>query len=457
MHSRVLPTGGFAGHPARDRSDGALWRALVSLADFPVSFRSAIDGAAFWLAGGFLLFYVITPDIALAEVYVKYLVAGSVILCCGLLVLARQVVCLSPAFLLGPFLLFVAGTMSFGYAAVRGGTNTFSSALVPLIVVAAPLFVPYGNSRTDSRRVARYMLLVFGAGAWFHVLWQVIGYQFGMKELVDADPAAAFGPQYFAASGVILYFMILAGFYRRAGLLALALGLDAVSLVLRPSSTLVFASLFTIGAIALCRLGLRRIFRAAATALLVLTLFGNLAILGSDTVARTVYSIEPYVKSDILQSKSNNEFRLAVIAAARAEMSRTSIWAGRGFIGDMDVSVVRYLKWFDKAEAPIHSDFLTLTVEGGLIGFALIATLFLGLAKLCWRGARLAHAAGDGGGEILFDACLAIDVVFAVYISFNPIMQMLQCVMPFLVSVPLAVFLAREFANVPAPARPAPP
>jgi hypothetical protein len=428
-----------------------LWRAVVTLTQFPVAFRSSLDAAAFWLAAYFLLFYVTAPDIWPLSLYLKYLFSISIIVCCIFLTCVRQTICLSSVFLLGPLLLSLAGAASFGQAIMAGGGNTYSSALVPLVIVSAPLFVPQDNSYAQGRSIVRYLLVVFGTGAAFHVVWQVAGRLLGISEVEgEAFPSLPFAPRYFAASSIILYFAILVGFFRRNTALAFATVLAVISLLLRPSSTLAFSSILVLGAIFSYRLGLRRLFRFAAWVLLIIIMLGNVAILLSDEFARAVYSLEPYVKSDVLESTSNNEFRLGVTAAARTEMQETSIWIGQAFSGDMDVSVNRYLTWYDKSEAPIHSDFLTIIVQGGLIGFALFSSLFLGLAGLCWRGARLSRAVDEPASETLFDALLGIDVVFAIYISFNPIMQLLPCVLPFFLTVPLAVFLSRSLTGAPA-------
>jgi hypothetical protein len=62
---------------------------------------------------------------------------------------------------------------------------------------------------------------------------------------------------------------------------------------------------------------------------------------------------------------------------------------------------------------------------------------------LCAKGARLAHAAGDRGSETLFDALQAMNLVFMLAISGNPMLQTLQDTMPYLMLVTLAIFLAR--------------
>jgi hypothetical protein len=78
-----------------------------------------------------------------------------------------------------------------------------------------------------------------------------------------------------------------------------------------------------------------------------------------------------------------------------------------------------------------------------LIGYRLFARLFVGMALLCAKAARLAHAARDGSSETLFDALQAMNVVFMLSISGNPMMGDFQHALPYLILLPLAIYLAR--------------
>jgi hypothetical protein len=92
---------------------------------------------------------------------------------------------------------------------------------------------------------------------------------------------------------------------------------------------------------------------------------------------------------------------------------------------------------------PIHSDFIIMIVEGGLIGYGLFSSLFIGMALLCGKAARLAHAPRDDTSKTVFDALQAMNLVFMLYISGNPVLINVQQATPYLILVPLAIFLAR--------------
>jgi hypothetical protein len=248
--------------------------------------------------------------------------------------------------------------------------------------------------------------------------------------------------------------MILSGLFRRNLLLALSIAIIGFSLFQRASSTLGFSTIFATAVIVLYRLRYRRLFRLVCAFAVGMMILGQLAILESEDVAQAVFSIEPLVKEDALDSHSNNEFRLGVISAVRDEMAEQSMLVGTFFTGDVNVSVRKYLgKWLDEDQAPIHSDYILMIRQGGLIGYGLFATLFIGMARLCAKAARLAHAAGDGGGETLFDALQAMNVIFMCSISGNPTMQLLDCTVPYLMLLPLAIFLARAQPGFAGPRR----
>ncbi len=169
----------------------------------------------------------------------------------------------------------------------------------------------------------------------------------------------------------------------------------------------------------------------------------NLAVLESKSFADAIYSIEPLVKSQTLEAQDNNEFRLNVLAAARDEMAQHSLLVGKAFIGDVAIDPLVHLPWVhDVTMLTIHSDFAIMIVQGGLIGYALFVTLFVGMAWLCSKGARLAARRGDRCSATVFDALLAMNAVFMLYISANPMLQDPKYALPYLITLPLAVFLA---------------
>lgn len=129
-------------------------------------------------------------------------------------------------------------------------------------------------------------------------------------------------------------------------------------------------------------------------------------------------------------------------------MDQLPLLVGKAFSGDVSVDPAKYVsrvEWQNETATriPPHSDFVIMIMQGGLIGYGLFAGLFVGMALMCAKAARLARAARDGTSETLFDALHAMNVVFMLCISGDPMLQEVQTVAPYLMLIPLAIFLAR--------------
>jgi hypothetical protein len=391
-----------------------------------------------------LLVYVVMPHFpgpGPAAQFTKYLLAIGLTLCFALLAMTRPRLNPSPLFPLAPLLLSIAGGISFARSIfVDPGTSTYSSALIPLIVAAIPLLVATRTVRTDGAVVTEYLFSIFGLAALFHVLWQVALPGWSDNGWFEA-PSKSSGL-------VIVFFMLLCGLFRRNLLLVLSVALIGVSELMAPTSTLAFLMMFAAAVIVLHRLRFRRFLRLACVLVAAGILVANLAILESSVVADAFYSIEPSVKEDV-GGESDNDFRLGIISAARDEMSQHSLLVGTAFTGGITVDPMPYVAWLSDygrqtaANYTIHSDFIIMVVQAGLIGYGLFAGLFVGMALLCAKAARLAHGARDRSSETLFDALQAMNVAFMLCISGNPMLPNLQDVAPYLILLPLAIFLAR--------------
>ena len=408
---------------------------------FPVAFRSGLDGAPFRILSSFVLFYVVMPAIVgSAEMFAKYLLAIAMTLCFVLLAAAHSRINLSPRFPMALLLLSVLGGIAFVYSIfIAPGTSTFSSALIPLIGVAIPLLIATRATWTDGAAATEYLFWIYGVAGLCHVIWQIVTNFLGWSE--GLPYYGWFAVPYASASMVLVYLMILSGLRRRNLLLALSIALIALSLLLRPSSTLAVSVTAAAAVIVSYRLGMRRLLRLACVLATCAILVSNLAALESDDVAQALYSIEPLVKEDALDAESNSGTRLQLISAARADMAQHSLLIGKAFTGNVTVSL--YLPGSEATEWPIHSDFIIMIMEGGLIGYGVFASVFIGMALLCAKAARLAYAAHDPDSATLFDALQAMNLIFILCLSGNPMLGSPQQALPYLILVPLAIFLAR--------------
>jgi hypothetical protein len=423
----------------------ARWgREFYTFVNYPVTFRWGLDRVPFMIASSLVLFYAMLPgmgrDADALLGYLKYLFAALQLSWFAVLAMIRQRINLSPAFPLAALLLCVAGGISFTYSiVVAPGTSTYASALIPLIIVATPLLIPSDATQTDGTAVAKYLFRIFGLASLFHILWQTTDRALGLEEYYSGHHEI----------GVLLVnFMILCALFRRNRLLVLSIALIGLNLLLRPSSTIAFSAIFAIAFIVFHRLPYQRLLRTTSVLAAGIILAANFAILMNKDVAEALYSIEPWMKEDALGAISDNLFRLGVIHAAHDEIFKESLLVGKFFSGDINVNANDYIPYVNgyymsAGSEPIHSDYILMLQQGGLIGYALFASFFVGVARLCARAARLAHAAGDDTSETLFDALQAIYINFMLCISANPVLGIGELSLPFFMLVPLTVFLAR--------------
>jgi hypothetical protein len=432
-----------AGYRSREAVLSRWIRKLRACFRFPVTFRSSLDRMPFMITAILLPFYTIAPGnhddnaYGAALLFLKYVFAMFFLSWFALIALTRQRINTSPLFPLAALALSVAGVFSFTYSiAVEPGTTTYSSALIPLIFAALPLVIPTEAPRVDGVAVAEYLFRIFGIAAIFHVLWYVVDYALGLGE---ADPGSYVG---IAPAFAPVCFMMLCGMFRRKILLALSIGLIGLSLVLRPSSTTGFIAGFATVVIGLHWVNYRRLVQVASVFIAVMIIVGNLATFISDDVAQALYSIDPLMKEDVLDAQSNSAFRVAIISAVRDEIAEKSILVGKFFSGDVVVNFSKYYTW-DSPFAPIHSDYIAIIQQGGLIGYGLLASLFVSAAFFWAKAARLALAAGDASSETLFSAAQGINITYMLVITGSPMLADLKDSLPYLTLILLTIFLAR--------------
>jgi hypothetical protein len=409
------------------------WRRLLRGLAMPAAARGLSTRALIRAISAFLVFYAAVATLGPVGNYAKYLFTAIVIASAALLAVEHRILNVAARFPLAQFALFALGVFSFTRSVlVPNNVTTYSSALIPLLVIAAPMLIPRADIRLDAGAALLYLERILGLAAFCHVLWQVAGALYP-----DVSPSHE-------RTFILVFFFVLAGLRRKAFAFSAALALILASLALRPSSTLAFASTLAILGILAFRMRRLRLLRGICHLTIVFLIVGNLAMFGSAEVAEAIFSVEPYMKEDVLDSQSNNAFRLGVLEALRDTMASNSILIGKGFLGGVDVSTEKYLTWNEDSQEPIHSDFLIVLDQGGLIGYALFSSLFVGLALLCGRAAARASATGMAAEALLFHAVLVFDAVFALYISFNPIMQKVEMTLFFLAPAFIATILGRD-------------
>ena len=336
-----------------------------------------------------------------------------------------------PGFLIAPFMLGVIGVASFVLiTAYFPGRSTYGSALIPLLVCAAPLFIPERHLTMDLGRAARLIMMLCLAAGLVQLAVQASGGA-SDKFLSHED------------TFIVLFAGVVAAFHRDAKMLAAALAIAALDLMLRPSSTLAMALLVVLTAALGAYLMRARLVSALFywTSLVMVVL--NSLVIFDLPVIGFVFQIEPFIKEQVLGASSNTEFRVAVLSATIDEFWSGSVLFGKFFGGNVNVYVRHLLPYFGD-EAPIHSDFVTMGSQGGIVGAILFAALFIGFAGAARHGLRIARALGDNGAAAFFSSALGVNLIFVLYIGFNPIMQKVDYALFFLIWVPMTVFALRQ-------------
>ncbi len=372
----------------------------------------------------------------LGDGFLTYSYAFLVFTVALLLLFSRHVLNWSNGFLAAPLLLSVISCVALVHArSISPPVTTYSSALIPLMICALPVLVSSTDIQLDCRIVSRFLLFIFCLASFCHLAWQ-------LSRLVGIEVYPSLEQTF-----TFCFAMLLTGFSGRKFLLTLLMLGAFASIALRPTSTLFVGAVLSLGAVVAHRLGIRRSLRLSMISSIVMMLLANFGILASANVANVVYAAEPYVKQSVLDAQTDNDFRLGVIDALRAETESSSILFGKYFSGNINPIVTDVLPWWydvrESDDAPIHSDFLIILSQGGLVGYLLFAVLLLGFARLCLRGAKLSALVGKVDLERFFDAALVMEVIFCFYIMFNPIMQKSYIAVYFLILVPICVFLIR--------------
>ena len=353
----------------------------------------------------------------------------------------------NPAFLIAPFLLSVIGTFTFiMVTATTKNPITYASALIPLLTAAVPLFLPDRAVSIDVPRLLRWLLVIFLISGAFHIFAQ------------SAQGSGGGGIDYRVGhedTFIILSAAILAGVRRDRRLFAVAFLFAVTSLVLRPSSTLAISLVITSLYVWAHWIGWGRLAVAAAFWMMVTLVVMNSLIIFDVPVVDVMFRIEPWIKEEVLGSTSNNTFRIAVLEAAIDDFRQESIIFGTFFSGDVNVYVRHLLPFFGDI-APIHNDFVNATAQGGIIGALLFGTIFIGLGAAARTGLGIARAIRDPSMAAFFSSAIAANLLFVIYIGFNPAMRKIELGLFYLIWIPLSVFALRQLKSRVARGRPMP-
>jgi hypothetical protein len=329
-----------------------------------------------------------------------------------------------PAFPLGFLALSVISLVTFAALQNEGGGISYTSALFPMMLVGLSAFIPEDRSHLNFESALDFYQKTSVLFIIFHVSAQILFlfWPFAEKEWYHMTNHQN---MFFAAFGICL--SLLLGRWRNTGILA---GLVVISLLIRPTSTFIAAIaiglVITLGFL-LNRQAMAMVFGNAVLAVLMLF---PLAFVAQPKFVDLIYGIEPMVKEEVLGSTSNNSFRIVMLGLAREAMLKTPWAIGQGFSGTTNVDVGTVNEgWSGDAndplasQAPIHSDFMIMLWQGGMLGYGLFALSITAAVVNLRRSLEIAVAKRAVAAVTLLRSLYVLIVVFSVYISFNPILQ----------------------------------
>lgn len=299
--------------------------------------------------------------------------------------------------------------------------NSYGSGLIPF-TVATLGYLTMGRGRNE---VQRYVALTYVACGVILI-------------------AAIIAPRdnFFRINefGFVLVFGLVFALVLRHRLAAVAiLFVIAFTLVLRPSSTLFVGTM--IGACMALGFGSRPKSGLIVTSIVVCAVAIMALVEMSDPdLAPVVGDLESYVKEKLLGGESNWEARAALIIATQRNFSEGSFLFGNFFAGEASLDVGDILGR-EEFTAPVHSDFVQILYQGGVISLVAFCYFFVEVALL--------HRSREKSPEsdVLRRTVPTCTAVYAYYISFNPMMHNIEYSLWFFMLSFICLGLTRDKEN----------
>jgi O-Antigen ligase len=322
-------------------------------------------------------------------------------------------------------LLFSITTSIFLFNLIRFGYKQSYSGFTGALIFATALVIPPAALSIDADRVRRHLLVLLLSLSVLYLFDAVLKFfDIGTNALVFETDVS--GLQ-FGKSVACILGASLAILTRRTVLLILFLLITAIGLLLRPSSTEVLV-------LAVCiplAYGLRAralwFTRCAAYGVLVVALLSPIALyFFFDHLSFAIEAAESTLKSNVLGGTSTTYFRLAVIKEAFRQVEESSFLFGKGLDGDVTVFLGRELPfWVNQKTlgfATIHSDFLIMFTQAGILGLLVFGVLFASVLHFRLDRLRIVRPGARAVYDLLALSVIAT-IALIIFISANPLLQ----------------------------------
>jgi hypothetical protein len=317
---------------------------------------------------------------------------------------------------------FLATGLSYVANLRRGIEVSYITAFTASLIFAVATFIPPGRFTINAPRMCRTLLRLFLLGSVCYLLEAAL-------KRAGAITSLSFAADIEHVKSIVCVIGLSLSILTRAHRYSLAfLAIIAASLAVRPSSTLLVASVICVPLSLALRTGRARTYKAIAWGALGLAAATPwLFYFFFDQIAEIATYSEGYIKEDLLEGHSNTEFRLEIFRLAVRSLD-SSLPFGQALSGNPNVDLGAQWPWWHDVvpdgTALIHSDWLVIVSQAGLIGAALFFLMFASALKLRLRA--LAVVAEQANPEVT--ALLSISIVgcvaFFLYSSFNPMLPL---------------------------------
>ncbi len=203
------------------------------------------------------------------------------------------------------------------------------------------------------------------------------------------------------------------------------------SLLLRPSSTLLLAMSFCIPIAFLIRMEAYRSAERICYGVIAAAMATPFLLYHSQAAGLVISSIEAFVKTDTFNGISDTPVRLAMIDLALDRLNSSSWIVGDMFSGGTSVLVASalpfWLQNFVTGAGAIHSDYVILLVEGGLVGYAFFNLAMFFIVRSHFRRLKALYASNSSLAlRALAALACPVTVMLVIYCSANPLLQSYQ-------------------------------
>ncbi|MGY3508920.1 hypothetical protein [Bradyrhizobium lupini] len=318
-----------------------------------------------------------------------------------------------------------------------GDTNSYASAFVPSLIFVISIAFDPRKVDPDLTKLNRGLL------QWLCLLCVLYDGELIVRSYGGLSYFASVANQTNHLKSIVFVAALALAYlsHKSWALILFLLVLAAISELLRPSSTLLIA-LLVCGGLALLiklhRVGLARwlsygVLLTAAAAPFFLYFFPDAGSL--------ITSFDEAAKSDALGATSNANVRLVIMNVAFQRVEASSWLVGEMFSGGTTVQISGLLPFwtgiYSSGLATIHSDYVCVLLEGGLLGYLAFNLAFF----LFGNHALLVLTNSSGARRQLAGTGLVTLCALVIYCSTNPVLQAYQAA-----AIPFTILLCAQIA-----------